>query len=122
MKNRKNAAALPPVKFNLGNGVSYSVVPPRYVEDVDNQANIPAWILALLAFAPIRNSALCVSRFTVRVLRQIENDCGSAVLRDQLRQLLIDMENGYSPSNCYGLLISRCRKTVSDAEYIPVGG
>lgn len=112
---------LPPVNFNVG-GVSYRVVPPRSVEDVDCQPDVPSWILALLAFAPLVNGRLFVSKFTCSALRDLNEQCGAPLLREMLRQLVLDISGGYRPANPYGLFISRCRRMLTDCETIDAKG
>lgn len=108
----------PVVHCRCPDGSIIDVFPPRSVVDLDNQQDVPAWLLALIAFAPIVDGHVRWSPFSRSVLRQLEATYGDEFLREQLRNVLIDIDNGYRVNNPYGLLVSRCRKNSAGADMI----
>lgn len=103
------------VSVRRRDGTELKIIVPRTAADVDCQPDLPAWVLALFAFAP-RSSDGHVqgwSPFSRDTLRRLSDDYGDNVLRRQLISLLIDIEGGFRPDNPIGLLIHRTRATTT---------
>lgn len=90
-------------------GQTLQVVVPRSGVDVEMQANVPAHILALLAFAPRVNGVRRWSDFTKLTLARLADRYGDQTLRQVLSNLLDDMTNGFTPHNPVGVFIHRVR-------------
>lgn len=97
---------------------SGTITIPRTSQDVRNQSQIPAWVLAWYAFAPLKDDpynpgkhSLFASRHTAHVLMALERSLGSQTLISCLCNILDDMSLGeLKPVNPVGLFIHRCRK------------
>lgn len=97
-------------------GGELQVCIPRTVEDVDQQPEIPAWFLAMLAFAQVSvDGGVRWSPHARDVLRRLSAEYGDEEMRRQLRGLLIDMQGGFKPDNPVGLLIHRVRANGTTA-------
>lgn len=98
------------VSIRQQDGSVRTIVVPRTAADVEAQQDVPAWVLALFAFAPCTNGVVVRwSPSTRDVLRRMSEDYGDGELRRQLVALLIDIEGGFVPTNPIGLLIHRLR-------------
>lgn len=92
------------------------VVVPASRIDVEQQPDIPASTLALLAFSTVKDGVRRWSDFTRSTLLTLERSYGDAVLRSTLGALLDDIAGGFRPSNPVGLFIHRVRATANSTE------
>lgn len=92
-------------------GTTHKVIVPKTALDVENQPEIPAYALAVLAFSPVddKQGRLRWSPSARDALKRLTEEYGEAEVRRQLIALLIDIEQGFRPINPIGLLIHRTR-------------
>lgn len=115
--NVANKAKPRKVTVQMQNGERVEMVVPTCPADVENQPNFPAWSLALMAFCPFDAYGRAIwSPFSKQTLKRLQDDYGEAELRKQLMGLLIDMAEGFKPSNPIGLLIHRVRQCGTTKE------
>lgn len=93
-------------------GSTLQVVVPTCRADVEMQPDIPAHVLAVLAFSARVNGVRRWSEFTRQTLQRLETQYGSATLRECLGCLLDDIATGFRPTNPVGILIHRVRMTA----------
>lgn len=94
-------------------GKPLSIVVPRTRIDVELQPNIPARVLALLAFSSRVGGVRRWSDFTRLTLRRLEEQYGDEAMRQALAALLDEITMGLRPSNPIGLYIHRVRLTAN---------
>lgn len=97
-------------------GTVVRVVVPATRVDVEQQPDVPAATLALLAFSSVKDGVRRWSDFTRSTLLKLERSYGDAVLRSTLCALLDDIASGFRPSNPVGLFIHRVRATSNSTE------
>ena len=98
------------VTIRQADGDTRKIVVPRSARDVEAQPDVPAWVLALFAFAPTNGGTVVRwSPHTRDFLRHLSEEYGEPAFRQQLISLLIDMEDGFVPSNPVGLICHRLR-------------
>lgn len=98
------------VTIRQPDGNTRKIVVPRSARDVEAQPDVPAWVLALFAFAPTTDGTVVRwSPHTRDFLRRLSEDYGETAFRQQLTSLLIDIEDGFVPNNPVGLLCHRLR-------------
>ena len=107
-----------PAKLMLNvQGEKREVVVPHTPEDIDNQPEINAWGLALIALSPYDERGIMRwSPYARETLIRLSNEYGDEVVRRQLRGLIIDMNGGFKPTNPIGLLIHRVRQSGTTKE------
>ena len=108
----------PSIRLIMKDGRSVTVYRPESPADVEQQSDIPAYVLAVLAFAPCSGGALRWSKFTLDVFKQLQRQFGDTMLRECLRDLLADISDGFRATNPYGLLVSRVRKYANGGDVI----
>lgn len=94
-------------------GQPLTVVVPRSRIDVEQQPNVPAHVLALLAFSQRVHGVRRWSEYTGFTLRRLSHDYGDDTVRSTLAALLDDMAAGFRPDNPVGILIHRVRATAT---------
>lgn len=99
-------------------GERVRVYKPRTREEVYAQAGIPAWFLAVLAFASDASGHLRWSEFTSDTLRRLARQYGDDPIRNCLAVLLEEMREGLEPVNPIGLLIHRIRATATQEQAV----
>lgn len=83
-------------------------------DDVNNQKDIPAYVLALCSLQPLTSDDRLVwSSFTRQTFAALSRAYGDQVLRNCLRQLLADILGGLRVNNMVGLYIHRCRAAAA---------
>lgn len=98
------------IKIRQPDGSLHQIFPCRNLQDLENQKQFPAWVLALCTFSPIVQGRLNFSLFTRNVLKQLSDTYCDELLREVLRELLIDIEGGFRPHNPFGLFVARVRR------------
>lgn len=104
------------IQARYRDGAVVRVVVPFSRVDVEQQPNIPAYVLALVAFSQVVNGVRRWSQFTSLTLKRLQSEFGEDALRDTLCSLLDDMANGFVPENPIGLFIHRVRSTATTTE------
>lgn len=104
------------IQARCRDGSTLSVVVPASRVDVEQQPNIPAHVLTLLAFSQKVNGVRRWSEFTAFTLKRLDQQFGDDVLRRTLCALLDDISNGFKPSNPIGIFIHRVRQTSTTAD------
>lgn len=94
-------------------GTTLDIVIPQSRLDVEMQPDVPAHVLATLAFSTCVNGVRRWSEFTRQTLQRLESQYGAQALRDTLCVLLDDIAAGFRPTNPVGLLIHRVRLTAN---------
>ena len=99
------------VFIGKADGSRVEVVIPRTPADIDQQAEIPAFALALLAFSPYdeKTGRVRWSPHARDVLKGLTEQYGEEAVRKQLLGIMIDIEGGFTPNNPIGLLVHRTR-------------
>lgn len=97
-------------------GSTLSIVIPKSRLDVEMQPDIPASVLATLAFSVRINGVRRWSDFTLQTLKRMESQYGAQALRDTLCVLLDDIATGFKPTNPIGILIHRIRLTANSGD------
>lgn len=99
-------------------GETRKVFVPRNSADIDNQSDVPAAVLALIAFSPIVDGVVNYSSFTYSVMKQLQRQVGDETLRRVLSELLDEISRGFKPHNPFGLFVSRVRGTMNGGNFI----
>lgn len=90
-------------------GTHQRIIVPRTSADVAAQPDVPAFALALIAFAPLVNGRRMWSNFTRVTLVRLQDRYGDDFMRRVLASLLDDIKSGLRATNPIGLLIHRLR-------------
>lgn len=90
-------------------GSHVRIIVPKTSADVLSQPDIPAFSLALIAFAPIVDGRRMWSNFTRATLVRLQDHYGDDFMRRVLANLLDDIQSGLRATNPIGLLIHRMR-------------
>lgn len=112
MKERKPEI----IQARKRDGSTMSIVIPKTRVDVEMQPEVPAYVLATLAFSARVNGVRRWSDFTLQTLKRLESQYGAQAVRETLAVLLDDIANGFKPSNPIGILIHRIRLTANSGE------
>lgn len=102
------------IEFIRPDGSTQRVFKPLTAVDVEQQPDVPADILATLAFAPIINGSVAFSRFTRFTMGKLYEQFGDEILRKNLIALLTEMTGGFKPKNPVGIFIHRVRLTATE--------
>lgn len=94
-------------------GKPLHITVPRTRLDVEMQPDIPARVLALLAFSTKVDGRRRWSDFTRQTFRNLEQQYGDSALRTTLAALLDEINMGLKPTNPIGLFIHRVRLTAN---------
>lgn len=94
-------------------GKPLQIVVPVTRADVEQQPDIPARVLALLAFSQRVGGVRRWSDFTRLTLKRLEDQYGDDSMRHALAALLDEIQMGLKPSNPIGLYIHRVRLTAN---------
>lgn len=97
-------------------GTPLTICVPKSRIDVEQQPDIPAHALALLAFSKKVNGVRRWSEFTALTLKRLSDQYGDSALRLTLAGLLDDMAAGFRPVNPVGVYIHRVRATATTDE------
>lgn len=112
MTNRKPEI----VQARNRDGSLVRVVVPVTRLDVEQQPNVPAHVLALLAFSQVVNGVRRWSQYTALTFRRLSGQYGDDALRTTLCALLDDIAAGFRPSNPIGIYIHRVRSTATTSD------
>lgn len=112
MKERKAET----IQARKRDGSTQTIVIPKSRLDVEMQPDVPAYVLATLAFSLRVNGVRRWSDFTLQTLRRLESQYGAQALRDTLCVLLDDIATGFKPINPVGILIHRIRLTANSGD------
>lgn len=104
------------VQARSRDGSLVRIVVPHSRLDVEQQPNVPAHVLALLAFSQVVNGVRRWSQFTALTFKRLASQLGDEALRSTLCALLDDMDSGFRPNNPIGIFIHRVRSTASTSE------
>lgn len=103
------------IRYRKADGTVCTIFVPHTPVDVDQQADIPAAVLACVALAPLVGGKRAWSPYTLQTLYRLTNTFGDDVLRRHLSSLLTEMQGGFKPSNPVGLFIHRVRQTPTQS-------
>lgn len=104
------------IQAHRANGETLKIVVPLSRVDVEQQPQVPAHVLAVLAFSQKVHGVRRWSEFTAFTLKRLDQQFGDEVLRRTLCALLDDIANGFKPNNPIGIFIHRVRQTSTTAE------
>lgn len=104
-----------PQRILIPDGIGYiPVFRCANAADVDNQSDVPPWALAVASLPPIEHGMLFASRYTLTVLRRLQDQFGRDAFLLTFRSLILEMEHGFKPKSPVGMFISRLRTFGSD--------
>lgn len=100
------------VRFTMDGGEIVRVFRCETAADVDNQASVEPYMLALASLPSFEGGTLNASWFTLQALKDLQRQVGKELFLRTFRALVVDMEHGFSPRNAVGVFISRVRALV----------
>lgn len=101
--------------YRKPDGTISEIIIPKTAIDVEQQPDIPAYVLAVAALSPVLNGRRAWSRFTLWALRRLQDQFGDRCLRLHLISLLVEMQGGFEPQNPIGIFIHRVRSTQTES-------
>lgn len=101
------------IQYRRRDGGLSKFIVPRTRQDIEQQPDVPAWALALLAFSQKVDGRRRWSDFTHKTFLALQQQYGDTAMRTTLAALLDEINMGLKPTNPIGLFIHRVRLTAN---------